>query len=484
MQDNTIKIQDNIDLLEQEIRNNNQIITRLRELKQYIKNSLAHHYLQSLETQFSILENRLSSSINQLTETKQNITNYLDNFNTKKSATESLVQVLDWFKEKNRLCSYIIYSLTIKEFDIIDQLLNSYYNSQQHSLTPPLTPTYQQQFIDTLNECIDIKKSIDFRPLLCYPIVNSYRFFNLPKYPIVDPLDNSQLDLFINSKRKNNNNENDDNNSDNNIDNVFVIRYKHYHSTRLFSFILESKFQFNYLFFVEYLHDYKNILIKLDKNFSPSAIVDDRQLIDIFNSNIRNLTSVLIVYHRQFYDTYKYEIQYKNSNIKTIIITPDSDFKAEHPNVNISGEYYLERISNGGLELLFNNLTDSIVSKDDIFYKPLMYCITQVTLKSMRDFAKHIRNKTTTPNEIIYGILSPNAGTGVMTPSTIKPEIIIFKFPVDETLWSLQVDYLNSQTKQNNEWVPITIMKEPKQCTDPYQLNSFFRVLIVVVIVV
>ncbi|KAF2071870.1 hypothetical protein CYY_006819 [Polysphondylium violaceum] len=99
MQDNTIKIQDNLYHFEQEIRNNEQIITRLRELKENIKNRLDNHYLQSLETEFRVIENRFSSSINQLTETKQNINNYLNNFNTKKSATEILVQVLDWFKE-------------------------------------------------------------------------------------------------------------------------------------------------------------------------------------------------------------------------------------------------------------------------------------------------------------------------------------------------------------------------------------------------
>ncbi|KAF2073013.1 hypothetical protein CYY_005691 [Polysphondylium violaceum] len=472
MQDNTIKIQDNLNFLEQEITNNNQIISRLRELKQYIKNRLDNHYLQSLETEFIILENRLSSSINQLTETKQNITNYLDNFDTKKSTTQSLIQILDWFKEKNRLCSYIKYSLTIKEYDIIDQLLNSYYKSQ-HSLTRPTPPTDQQQFKNTLNECIDIKESIDTRPLLCYPIINSYKFFFFPKHPIVDPINNSQLDLFINSKttsRKNNNNEND-----NNIDNVFIIYNKDYNNhclTRIFYYISESKFQFNYIFFVQSLDDYKNILIKLDKNFSPLVIASDRQLIDFFNSNsnIRNLTSVLIVYHHQFYNKYKYEIQYNNSNIKTIIITLDSDFKAKHPNVNIFGEHVLEPLSVEGMEFLFNNLTDSIVSKDDIFYKPLMYSITQVPLGfTIGSIAQLIRKKAN-PNQIIYDALSYKADT--MAPSEIipKPENIIFKFPVGEILWSLQVNYLESQTKQNNKLVPITIMQEPKECKDPYQL--------------
>ncbi|KAF2071695.1 hypothetical protein CYY_006995 [Polysphondylium violaceum] len=466
-------MQDNIDLLEQEIRNNNQIITRLRELKLYIKNRLDNNYLQSLEKELSILENRLLSSFNQLTEKKHNTINYLDNFNSKKSATQLLVQVLDWFKEKNRLFSYNIYSLTKKEYGIIDQLLKSYYKSQ-HSLTPPpQTDQRQQQFRVKLNECIDIKELIDTRPLLCYPIINSYKFFDLPKHPIVDPINNSQLDLFINSKTTPRSVSENDNN-DNSIDNVFVIRYKVYHFTRLFYYISKSKFQFNYLFFVKTLGDYKNILIKLDKNFSHLVIVDDRQLIDLFNSNIRNLTSALIVYHSQFYDKYKYEIQYNYSNIKTIIITSfHSNFKANHPNVNIFGEYVLERLSTEGLELLFNNLTDSIVSKDDIFYKPLMYSITKIPLVFMiEDLTKHIKNKTKTPNEIIYDILSIEANT--MAPSTIIPGFksknIIFKFPVGEMLWSLKVNYFESQTKQNNEWVPITIMQEPNECTDPYQL--------------
>ncbi|KAF2075220.1 hypothetical protein CYY_003481 [Polysphondylium violaceum] len=344
MQDNRITIQDNLDLLEQEIKNNKQIITRLRELKQYLDKRLDHHYLQSLETVFSILENRLLSSIDQFTETKKNITKYLDNFNSKKSVTQLLVQVLDWFKEKNRLCSYKIYSLTIKEYDIIDQLFNDYYKSE-HSPTSP--PTGQQQFLNTLNECIDIKESRDTRPLLCYPIINSYKFYDLPQHPIVDPINN-----------------------------------------------------------IKSLDDYKNILIKLEKNFSTSAIVGDRQLIDLFNSKIRNLTSVLIVYHPQFYDKYKFSIQYHNSNIKTIIITHYSDFKAKHPNVNIFGEYVLEPLSNEGLEFLFNNLKDAIISKDDVFYKPLMYSITQVSLKSMiESLVQDIRDKTNTPNEIIYDIL-------------------------------------------------------------------------------
>ncbi|KAF2074380.1 hypothetical protein CYY_004314 [Polysphondylium violaceum] len=350
IQDNSIKIQDNLDLLEQDIRNNNQIITRLRELKQYIKNRIDNHYLPSLETEFSILESHLSSSINQLTETKQNITKYLDNFNSKKSSTQSLVQVLDWLKEKNILCRYKIYSSTIKEYDIIDQLLNSYYTSQQNSPIP--LPRDQQQFIVTLNECFDIKESIDARPLICYPIVNSYKFFDFPRFPIVEPINNSQLDLFLNSQttpRKNNQNEND-NNSDNNINNIFVISYKYYHFTRLFYYI--SKCQFNYLFFFQSLDDYKKILIKLDINFSALGIVGDRQLIELFYSSIRNLTSVLIIYHGRFYDRYKYEIQYNKSNIKTIIIT-DSDFKANHPNVNIFGEYVLEPISKEALELMY-----------------------------------------------------------------------------------------------------------------------------------
>ncbi|KAF2071871.1 hypothetical protein CYY_006820 [Polysphondylium violaceum] len=495
MQDNTIKIQDNLGHFEQQIRNNKQIITRLRELKEYIKNRLDNHYLQSLETEFSILENRISSSINQLTETKQTINNYLNNFKTKKSTTQLLVQVLDWFKEKNSACSYKIYSsTTFKEYDIIDQLLNSYYQSQ-HSLTPKTTPPtdQQQQFKNTLKQCIEIKESIDTRPLICYPIINSYKFFNLPKHPIVDQINNSQLDLFLNSKTtpRKNNNEND-NNSNNNIDNVFhILNNDSYHVTRLFYYISESKFQFNYLFFVQTLDDYKNILIKLDKNFSHSAIVGDRQLIDLFNSHVNNLTSVLIIYHRDFYDKYKYEIQYKNSNIKTIIITNDSDFKSNHPNVKIFGQHVLEPLSNEGLELLFNNLTDSIVSKDDIFYKPLMFIITQVDLEVMIEHCKDIRNKTRTPNDIIYKELSngsvtiaPNEikpekiifqfsrsyATFTIAPSEIKPEKIIFKFPVCEMLCSFEVNYLKSQTKQNNESVPITIMQEPKQCTNPYQL--------------
>ncbi|KAF2068613.1 hypothetical protein CYY_010060, partial [Polysphondylium violaceum] len=475
MQDNSIKIQDNLDFLEQEIRNNNLIITKLRELKQHIKNRLDNHYLQSLETEFSVLENRLSSSINQLTETKQNIINYLNNFNfnTKKSATELFAQVLDWFKEKNSICSYKIYSsTTFQEYDIIDQLLDRYYQSQQHSLTPTTTPPtdqQQQQFIITLNECIDIKESIDTRPLLCYPIINSYKLFNLPKHPIVEPINNSQLDLFLKSittPKKDYNNEND-NNSEYKMDNVFHILIKDIGCiSRLFYYLSESKFQFNYLFFVQSLDDYKNILIKLDKNFSRS--VGYRELIDLFNSNIDKLTSVLIVYHHYFYDKYKYEIQYNNSIIKTIIITY-SDFKANHPNVNIFGEHVLEPLSNEGLELLFNHLTDSIVSKDDIFYKPLMYTITQVDLEFMiENITKHIRNKTKTPNDIIYRKLS--YGIVAIAPSEIKPENIIFKFPVGEMLWSLEVNYFKSQTKQSNEWVPITIMQSPNECTDPYQL--------------
>ncbi|KAF2071869.1 hypothetical protein CYY_006818 [Polysphondylium violaceum] len=527
LQDNT-KIQDNLDHFEQEIRNNEQIITRLRELKQHIKDRLDNHYLQSLETEFSILENRISSSINQLTETKQTINNYLNNFNTKKSATQLLVQVLDWFKEKNSVCSYKIYSsTTFKEYDIIDQLLNSYYQSQQrsptptifkeygfidrllnrfykpqqHSLTPTTDQQQQQQFKNKLKQCIDIKESIDTRPLICYPITNSYKFFNLPKHPIVDqinnsqfglflnshpivePINNGQLDIFINSQlapRKNNNK------IDNNIDNVFHILNRDFHDgvRRLFYYLSESKFHFNYLFFVQILDDYKNIMIKLDKNFSHSAIVGGRQLLDLFHRKISNLTSVLIVYHLDFYDKYKYEIQYKNSNIKTIIIADDSHFKvhgsgfkahhsgfnADHPNVNIFGQHVLERLGKEGLELLFNYLTDSIVSKDDIFYKPLMYTITQVRLKFMvEEIAKHIRNKTKTPNDIIYSRLL-SFGTVDRVPSEIKAEHLVFKFPVGEMLWSLQVNYVESQTKQNNKWVPITIMQSPNECTDPYQL--------------
>ncbi|KAF2071868.1 hypothetical protein CYY_006817 [Polysphondylium violaceum] len=504
MQDNSIKIQNNLDHLEQEIRNNDQIITRLRELNQYLKNRLDNHYLQSLETEFIVLENRLSSSINQLTETKQNINNYLNNFNTKKSTTQLYVQVLDWFKEKNSVFSYKIYSSTFQEYDIIDQLLNSYYQSQQHSLNPTTTPPtdQQQQFLITLNECIDIKESIDTRPLLCYPIINSYKFFNLPKHPIVDPINNSQLDLFLNSKTtptKNNNNEND-NNNDKNIDNVFHILNKDflnnidsYHVTRFFYYISESKFQFNYLFFVQTLDDYKNILIKLDKNFSHSPIVGDRELIDLFNRKTSNLTSVLIVYHRDFYDKYKDGLQYNNSNIKTIIIS-DSGFKANLPNVNIFGEHVLEPLSKEGLELLFNYLTDSIVSKDDIFYKPLMYTITKFNLKYIvENLTKEIRNKkkrqiTSSIVNCKYNINTyrmlilinklklllniKSRSYRIMAPSEINPEKLIFKFPIGEMLMSLQVNFLESQTKQNNKWVPITItmMQSPKQCTDPYQL--------------
>ncbi|KAF2072159.1 hypothetical protein CYY_006535 [Polysphondylium violaceum] len=439
MQDDSIKIQDNLDFLEQEIRNNNLIITKLRELKQHIKNRLDNHYLQSLEIEFSVLENRLSSSINQLTETKQNIINYLNNFNfnTKKSTIQLLVQVLDWFKEKNSICSYKIYSsTTFQEYDIIDQLLNSYYKSQKHSLTPTTTPPtdqQQQQFLITLTQCIDIKESIDTRPLLCYPIINSYKFFNLPKHPIVEPIINSQLDLFINSKTtpRKNNNEND-----NNIDNVFVICDKdHNHYTaRLFYYISESKFQFNYLFFVKTLDDCKNILIKfgiVGKNFSHSPIVRNRELIDLFNSTI--------------------------------------NFKANHPNVNIFGEHVLEPLSNESKKFLFNNLTDSIVSKDDILYKPLMSSITHFTLEFMiEELTKEIRNKTKTPNDIIYSRLSYDIHT--ISPSEIKPEHIIFKIPVGQMLCSFEVNYFKSQTKQNNEWVPITIMQSPNECTDPYQL--------------
>ncbi|KAF2072150.1 hypothetical protein CYY_006526 [Polysphondylium violaceum] len=468
MQDNTIKIQDNLDHLDQEMRNNKQIITRLRELKEYIKNRLENHYLQSLETEFSVLENRISSSINQLTETKQNINNFLINFNTKKSATQLYVQVLDWLKEKNSVCSYKIYSsTTFEEDDIIDQLLNSYYQPQQHSLTPTATPLtdQQQQFIITLKQCVDIKESIDTRPLLCYPIINSYKFLNLPKHPIVEPIINSQLDLFLN------NNENDNNN--NNIDDLFHILHKDYHVrlTRLFYLISEPKFQFNYLFFVKTLDDCRNILMKLDKKFSCSIIVGDRELIDLFNSNISKLTSVLIVYHRDFYFKYKDQIQYNYRNIKTLMITDNSDFKADHPNVNIFGEHVLEELSNEGLELLFNNLTDSIVSKDDIFYKPLMYTITKVRLKFMvEDITKDIRNKTKTPNDIIYNRLSYGIITAPPSHAFTFSVKRIFIFPVGEILWSLKVNYVESQTKQNNKWVPITIMQEPNECTDPYQL--------------
>jgi len=394
------------------------LLERIRVFKDYLKSKLNKSYEGTLETEFSIIL-RHFSKLDIILNNNQDSIAYIQRINeiidqtTTNGVGKSLINTQQWFKTKNKVYDQSKYTIAISENGSIDQVFKNYYSEQTSNglsnflcVIDAATNYTITRFRQLLAKCLNLQESTEVHPYLCYPVLYSHRFFSKPQHPIVDPINNNNLDLFIKDTKNKDiqSSSNSNSNNNNSKPNIFIIYVESIDSdlTRLFAYLWDTKFPFNYMFYISSLEDYKNILNNNNVSYNNNSNI----LIEVFNRFISRLESVLLIYHPKFYNQYKDDIPYNCNNTKVIIVTTHSHFK-KNEKFNIFGELYLQELNIDNSELLFRQIIGKSFIKDEYMIKPLIRALVGDT-KQITSAAYDVIGKKISLNSILYNHISIN----------------------------------------------------------------------------